>query len=138
MPIGLGKDMKGFSDDEIKSMIEKEIGSLTPYYGKLGNGPSNYYSLENFKGKIGFISAVNHKFCEECNRVRLTSEGFLKACLQYENGSDLRSLIRNKSNKEEIIKVIEDTIYNKPESHNFNIVYEEKDAEKKGMSQIGG
>lgn len=138
MPIGLGKDMKGFSDDEIKSMIEKEVGHLTPYYGELGNGPSKYYSLENFKGKIGFISAVNHKFCEKCNRVRLTSEGFLKACLQYENGSDLRSLLRNKSSKEEIKRVIENTIYNKPESHNFNIVYEENDAEKKGMSQIGG
>ena len=138
MPIGLGKDMKGYSEDEIKSIIEKEIGPLTPYYGKLGNGPSKNYSLENFKGKIGFISAVNHKFCEECNRVRLTSEGFLKACLQYENGSDLKSLIRNNSSNEEIIKVIEETIYNKPESHNFNRVYVENDAEKKGMSQIGG
>ena len=30
-----------------------------------------------YKGKIGFISAISHKFCESCNRVRLTSTGFL-------------------------------------------------------------
>ena len=83
MPIGLGKNMQGLNDEEAISLIEENIGKLTPYTGKLGNGPSNYYSLEGYKGKIGFISAVNHKFCETCNRVRLTCEGFLKACLQY-------------------------------------------------------
>ena len=87
MPIGLGRNINGLNDEEVMSIIEKNIGKLTPYNGKLGNGPSNYYSLEGYKGKVGFISAVNHKFCETCNRVRLTCEGFLKACLQYDIGT---------------------------------------------------
>lgn len=138
MPIGLGREMKGYTDDEIKNIIEENIGALKEYKGKLGNGPSNYYSLENFKGKIGFISAVNHKFCDACNRVRLTSDGFLKKCLQYETGSDLKKLLREGKSDDEIIKVIEETIYNKPESHMFSSKEKKEHIEIKGMSQIGG
>ena len=136
MPIGLGRNMDGFTDEEIIEIVERNIGKLTPYHGKLGNGPSNYYSLEGYKGKIGFISAVNHKFCENCNRVRLTCEGFLKACLQYSIGTDLRALLRSGKSDEEILDAIKDTIYNKPEEHNFNLIIEKE--EQKGMSQIGG
>ena len=138
MPIGLGKNMQGLNDDEVISLIEKKIGKLTPYNGKLGNGPSNYYSLEGYKGKIGFISAVNHKFCETCNRVRLTCEGFLKACLQYDIGTDLKSMMRNGKSDEEILEAIKSTIYNKPESHNFRIIKDDEKEEHRGMSQIGG
>lgn len=136
MPIGLGRNMKGFSDEEIIEIVEKNLGKLTPYHGKLGNGPSTYYSLEGYKGKIGFISAVNHKFCESCNRVRLTCEGFLKACLQYSIGTDLRVLLRSGKSDEEILEAIKNTIYNKPEEHSFNLIIEKE--EQKGMSQIGG
>ena len=139
MPIGLGKNIKGLNDEEVTSLIEKNIGKLTPYNGKLGNGPSNYYTLKDYKGKIGFISAVNHKFCETCNRVRLTCEGFLKACLQYDIGTDLRSMLRNGVSDDEILKAVESTIYNKPESHNFNLIKEEDEkVENRTMSQIGG
>lgn len=139
MPIGLGRNMNGLNDEEVMSIIEKNIGKLTPYNGKLGNGPSNYYSLEGYKGKVGFISAVNHKFCETCNRVRLTCEGFLKACLQYDIGTDLRTMLRNGSSDEEILEAVKSTIYNKPESHNFNLIKnEEEKVEYRGMSQIGG
>lgn len=138
MPIGLGRNMKGFTDEEIIDIVEHNLGKLTPYHGKLGNGPSNYYSLEGYKGKIGFISAINHKFCESCNRVRLTCEGFLKACLQYDIGTDLRVLLRSGKSDEEILEAIKNTIYNKPESHNFNLIVEKDNEEKKGMSQIGG
>lgn len=136
MPIGLGRNMKGFTDEEIIEIVERNIGKLTPYHGKLGNGPSNYYSLEGYKGKIGFISAVNHKFCESCNRVRLTCEGFLKACLQYSIGTDLRELLRSGKSDEEILEAIKNTIYNKPEEHSFNLIIEKE--EQKAMSQIGG
>lgn len=136
MPIGLGRNMKGFSDEEVIDIVEKNLGKLTPYHGKLGNGPSTYYSLEGYKGKIGFISAVNHKFCESCNRVRLTCEGFLKACLQYNIGTDLRELLRSGKSDEEILEAIKNTIYNKPEEHSFNLIIEKE--EQKAMSQIGG
>ncbi|MFR5557094.1 MAG: hypothetical protein ACLTKE_09830 [Coprococcus sp.] len=44
-------------------------------------------NLPEFQGKIGFISAVSHKFCNQCNRIRLTCDGKLRLCLQSENAS---------------------------------------------------
>lgn len=137
MPIGLGKDMAGYSNEEIISIIENKIGNMTPYKGELGNGPSDYLSLEGHKGKIGFISAVSHKFCENCNRVRLTSDGFLKRCLQYKYGCDLKSMLRIGKSNDEILKIIEETIYNKPKNHHFN-KENKKNSETKAMFQIGG
>lgn len=138
MPIGLGKNMKGISEDKIKEIVEEELGKITPYDKLLGNGPSGYYTIDNFKGKIGFISAVTHKFCDSCNRVRLTSQGFLKTCLQYDKGTDLRVLVRNKLNKEDLIQILKNTIYNKPLKNNFLEENLLEDLEKHAMSQIGG
>lgn len=138
MPIGLGKNMLGFKEDELKDLINKECGPLTNFNEKIGNGPSNYYSLEGFEGRLGFISAVSHKFCDKCNRVRLTSQGFLKACLQYEEGTDLRKLIHNGTSQSDLVKVIKKTIFNKPKSHLFLEDRDDENFEKGVMSQIGG
>lgn len=119
MPIGIGRFMKGISENEIKFMIEEKFGELTTFNGKIGNGPSRYYTLNGFKGKIGFISAITHEFCEECNRIRLTSQGFLKTCLQYDKGIDLRKLLAHEYNESDIIKLISEAVYNKPKSHKF-------------------
>jgi len=111
--------------------------------------------LEGFQGKIGFISAISHQFCDSCNRVRLTSEGYLKNCLQYANGIDLKSLMRQGISDEELIGAIREAISHKPKEHHFNeVVNKEKDnlsniqndisknidqeLESRRMSQIGG
>ena len=138
MPIGLGKKINRASEDRIKIIIEENFGKLTPFNESIGNGPSNYYSLDNFQGKIGFISAVSHKFCEKCNRVRLTSNGFLKTCLQYSEGQNLKTLIRSGKNDEEIIEVIKKTIYNKPRENRFLEADYYENFEQNIMSQIGG
>ena len=75
MPIGCGMEFKGMSEEELTELLEKRFGSLTLYQGEpLGNGPSRYYEAQGFEGKLGFISAVSHKFCKDCNRIRLTSQ----------------------------------------------------------------
>ena len=104
---------------------------------RYGNGPCHYYEIAGFKGKIGFISAMTHKFCNQCNRVRLTSEGFMKGCLQYQEGTDLRELMRGGCADSELKKAIYQVIWNKPVSHNFYEAKTEQD-EIRGMSQIGG
>lgn len=140
MPIGFGKNMKSYSEDEIKEIIERKIGPLEEYKGRLGNGPSHYYSLEGYKGKIGFISAINHKFCDDCNRVRLTSEGFLKSCLHFNSGVNLKELINKGVDDDTLLKAIEESIHNKPKGHNFNKIdiQSKEKIDKRSMSQIGG
>ena len=120
----------------LKQLREK-YGTPSPCQEKLGNGPAHYYSFPGFFGKIGFISALSHKFCGSCNRVRLTSQGFLKTCLQYETGTDLRKLLREGASQETLKRAVEQAVRDKPQSHRFG----EKDTgevETHMMSQIGG
>lgn len=119
MPIGLGKEMKSYTEDEIKQIIESKFGTLIPCNELLGNGPSHYYKIEGFKGKIGFISAISHQFCSSCNRIRLTSEGYLKNCLQYASGVDLKTVLRNGISDDALLETIQLTIMNKPKEHHF-------------------
>lgn len=139
MPIGLGKNYGFQSEEEILEELETAYGPCHPFDGTLGNGPGHYVSFEGFAGKIGFISAISHKFCERCNRVRLTSQGFLKTCLQYERGADLRELLRGGASDEEIRSAAEAAIRSKPASHQF-LQRRETDTDKEThtMSQIGG
>lgn len=141
MPIGLGKGYRGKYEDDILRELEKRYGPCREFHGKLGNGPGHYYEFQGFAGKIGFISAISHKFCDQCNRVRLTSQGYLKTCLQYETGADLREPLRNGADDETIRWIIEQAILRKPMSHQFlqeELKKEEKEMEHRTMSQIGG
>ncbi len=143
MPIGTGreyvyKDTEGVNqENRIHELLKNTFPNISYCNEKLGNGPSKYYNIEGFCGKIGFISAMSHKFCENCNRIRLTSEGFLKTCLQYEVGENLFTLLRNNAKDEEIIEKITNAISKKPLGHEF----QDKNMQNeqiKGMSQIGG
>ena len=137
MPIGFGKQFPFQDEESIKAVLEEVYGSMSPVTERLGNGPCHYYEVPGFKGKIGFISAMTHKFCSQCNRVRLTSEGFMKGCLQYQEGTDLRALMRGGCTDEQLKDAIYQVIWNKPASHNFYESKTEQD-EIRGMSQIGG
>lgn len=137
MPIGFGKNFRFVGEEEILEQLEKCFGKAELYRGRLGNGPCHYYSFSGFQGKIGFISAISHKFCSECNRVRLTSQGFLKNCLQYNTGSDLKAPLRQGMSDEELKALILDTIRNKPIGHRF-LEDHITDENNLGMSQIGG
>ena len=74
---------------------------------------------------------------QACNRVRLTSEGYLKTCLQYDSGTDLRVLLRNGASKEEIKEAIQRAVQEKPRAHQFT-EKQNGHGERHMMSQIGG
>lgn len=138
MPIGLGKNYSYYSEEDIIAILKEAYGPLEPVDTVLGNGPAHYYSVSGFEGKIGFISAISHKFCNECNRVRLTSDGYLKTCLQYEHGTDLKAVLRGNKEDSFLEQMIEQTIYEKPVSHNFKGDNPQGTYELDGMSKIGG
>ncbi|MCF2569628.1 GTP 3',8-cyclase MoaA [Mediterraneibacter glycyrrhizinilyticus] len=146
MPIGLGKEYFGVSGQEIYNILKERFGEAERCNGKFGNGPAVYVQFSGFQGKIGFIDAVTHKFCSTCNRVRLTSEGRLKLCLQYETGIDMRKLLRSGADDEVIKQEMRRVIYEKPACHHFadgrpdtpaSLSGDEK-LETRDMSQIGG
>ena len=131
MPIGLGNGFGGYSQDEILAVLEEAYGPAKTINEKVGSGPAQYYGFEGFKGRIGFISPMSHKFCSSCNRIRLTSEGLLRPCLGSDEGVDLRKPMRNGASDEELARIIHDGIVNKPSGHRFETT-------DSLMSKIGG
>jgi GTP 3',8-cyclase len=106
-------------------------------------GPARVYRLttpDGQTGKVGFISPISHHFCDQCNRLRLTSEGRLRACLLHNHETDLKTLLRQGGTDSEIQEAIRETILNKPKGHTL-----QNDQTETGMtncvgqmSQIGG
>lgn len=139
MPIGYGKCFTPVKQQEIEDRIGERYGEYSSYSGKKGNGPATYIQLKNhtFLGKIGFISAVSHEFCDSCNRVRVTSDGILKLCLCFEKGIDLKPYME-KGREKELETVIEEAILEKPKHHNFNTTDSTLTHESKHMWEIGG
>ena len=140
MPIGLGKKFGIVSGEQVYSILKNKFGEAAECTGRFGNGPAVYVHFPGFKGKIGFIDAVSHQFCNTCNRVRLTSEGYLKPCLQYGTGSDLRKLLRSGADDTAVRHEMRRTIYDKPACHHFAdcISGTGQTLETRDMSQIGG
>ena len=134
MPIGEGNKFTGISNEEIKDLIKNyEYKSLKQ---DKKDGPANYIKLKGAKGKIGFISALSNCFCENCNRIRITSDGMLKGCLNWKGGVNLKREIEKGISEEKIKDIIKDSIYNKPEKYLFK--KEDKNKEIRFMNQIGG
>ena len=119
MPIGQGKEKHTLKEAEVKQILCETYGTIRPCVEKLGSGPAYYRKIDGFEGKIGFISAISHKFCSGCNRVRMTADGFLKPCLQYGNGTDVREMLRNGADDSLIEEKMREAVFFKPDGHEF-------------------
>ncbi|MDR1193195.1 MAG: GTP 3',8-cyclase MoaA [Peptococcaceae bacterium] len=137
MPIGLGQREKGIAPAEVKRRLEEAFGPLRPWEGRLGNGPAVYYQLAGFRGKIGFIPAVSHGFCDSCDRIRLTADGYLKLCLARDTGVDLKGPLRAGASDGELAAAILAAIEKKPRRHGFGQA-EVEDKNSRDMHKIGG
>ena len=136
MPIGIAVNYKGATNEEVLKFITERYPNYEEVVRSKSGGPASYIKVNGAKGKIGFISAMSNCFCEECNRIRLTPEGFLKQCLHFDYGVDLKSMLRSGIKDDDLKKVIYENIYDKPEKHLFLEKSEHK--ELKFMNQIGG
>ena len=106
---------------------------LQPESGPQGNGPARTFRIPGALGTVGFISPLGEHFCENCNRLRLTSDGKLRSCLVIPNEVSLRDAVRA---GEPLDRYFEKAILNKPQHHNM-LVAMPADSQR-GMSQIGG
>ena len=114
---------------ELIEYVQKNY-TLNVYDKKLGNGPAHYYTIGDYQGYIGFIEALHNKFCQECNRIRLSSVGRLKLCLFHMDGVDLKPYLND---LEELQKTMAFWIFKKPKEHHF-----EEEHSSTVMNEIGG
>lgn len=128
--------------EEIKELIS-ELGVLTPFNNRHGEGPARMFDLESPDkkvGAVGFISPISHHFCDQCNRLRLTSEGRLRSCLLNDQETDLKALLRGGASDQEIMGSIRQTIMDKPQGHSLqdDLTAEQRPSCGGRMSRIGG
>lgn len=76
--------------------VQERLASLglEPLEDKSGPGPAREYRIPGGLGRIGFISPVSEHFCATCNRLRLTSDGYLRPCLLSDLEIPIREALR--------------------------------------------
>jgi cyclic pyranopterin phosphate synthase len=124
-------------EEEVRAMIESELGPLTPIRRDLeaGVGPANVYRLAEYeaRGRIGFISSMSAPFCDTCNRLRLTADGLLRSCLFDGGEVDVKPILRNGKSScrfDDLAQAMVDCVRLKPELHSRH--------GNQQMSRIGG
>ena len=136
MPIGCGNKFEFISNERIIHILNNIYGNSLLSNKIHGNGPAKYFSFDKLNTDIGFISAMSHNFCNTCNRVRITCDGKLKPCINFNDTLDIKNMIADKIDYNIIENKILESIYNKPKKHSFLINVENTDNRK--MYQIGG
>jgi GTP 3',8-cyclase len=140
MPIGNAQDWgEGFpapseryvSVQEMRAQLE--TWNLEPETSSHGNGPARTFRIPGALGTVGFISPLGEHFCQNCNRLRLTSDGKLRSCLVIPAEVSLRDAVRSVQPLDEYF---EQTLAQKPEYHDMHIAVPA--GTQRGMSQIGG
>lgn len=95
-----------------------------------GSGPARNFKPTGGDNIIGFILSRSEPFCNECNRLRLTSNGMLLPCLFSREGVDLKKVLREGG---DIREPFYEAVSGKPEKHNLNGI-----VQYQYMNQIGG
>jgi GTP 3',8-cyclase len=109
--------------------------SLSPI-GHANEPATSYGFADGAPGRIGVIASVTEPFCDTCNRLRLTAEGQVRACLFSLEETDLRGPMRDGASNEELAGLIRTTVWRKWSGHRINHADFVQPA--RSMSMIGG
>lgn len=140
MPIGneyLFSDRGWISSVDLRNTIRQRWG-LTESQVR-GAGPADVFQMPGAKGTLGFISQMSECFCDRCNRVRLSADGWLRPCLLNETGQiDLKTCLRAGVSTTQLQTQVRQLLNLKSE-----INFKQRDSGTVGsytrtMSQIGG
>jgi cyclic pyranopterin phosphate synthase len=91
-----------FSKKEMIEKLESGIGEVSPVLEQQISAPAKLYSFSDGIGTIGFIPSVTEPFCNQCDRIRLTSDGRFLTCLFENPGYDIKSYMRRGASDEEL------------------------------------
>jgi cyclic pyranopterin phosphate synthase len=120
------------------AQIIEAIDAVYPLIGEAeGNEPATtFHFADGAPGALGVIASVTEPFCDTCNRLRLTAEGQLRACLFAMGETDLRGPLRSGATDEELDRLIRANVWEKWEGHKIN--HPDFKRPDRSMSMIGG
>ncbi len=152
MPFG-GNDWKEtdwVGWEEIRARLLSAGYSLTPVEKGPFAGPADEYRVSSLgpegdvailhRGTVGFITPISDRFCDACNRMRLTQDGFLKGCLFGHNDVDILTPMRSGATDDELLAGIRRAAAIKEERHPMFVGMRKLELPLHGrnMSEIGG
>ena len=103
---------------------------------KRSNAPASRFRYVDGQGEIGIVASVTQKFCDTCDRIRITADGQFRNCLFSNEEFDLKEALRSESSDKEICELLEMAVSAKREGHGIGNVDFIRPA--RSMSQIGG
>lgn len=128
-------DEKFMNIDDVRHAVEA-LGELTPSRPQQWGGPAKVYRLPDAKGEVGFIAAVSRHFCDDCNRLRLTSSGKLMTCLFGHEDLDLAMLLRGGMEPLDIARRVMDVLRMKNAVR--TLPDNPEDRSRPSMTRVGG
>ena len=96
-----------------------------------GQGVSELYQAPGWKGSVGLIRPMTHRFCSSCDRIRVTADGRLKPCLHSAAEVNLRGL-----SGQDLVEAIRAGIAAKPRGHRMD--NGRASDSLRAMNEIGG
>ena len=103
---------------------------------KRTSAPATRYRYLDGQGEVGVIATVTEKFCDTCDRIRLTADGQFRNCLFAVSDYNLRDAMRGGATDDELAQIIEGAVHDKWAGHGIDTVHFIRP--KRNMSQIGG
>ena len=125
---------KGLNSDEILSIVSQKYPNLK-MVPRDTSSPAQYYELED-GFQFGIIEPHKDDFCAQCNRIRLTAEGFLIPCLYFEDAMSIKDAVRN-NRIDEAVDILKKVLANKPEKNKWS-TKDDNEVSTRAFYQTGG
>ena len=140
MPIGMVSPpqwkARYVSNEAVLDRLRAAFPDLAPLSDEQGSTSRNF-RIPGARGTVGVINPISHRFCDGCNRLRLTANGKLIPCLSDNYEYDLMAPLRAGSTDSEILQHARNAVAHKPVQSDFEgRVY--RGGSLRIMAQIGG
>ncbi|WP_430414237.1 GTP 3',8-cyclase MoaA [Parasphingorhabdus sp.] len=115
--VGADRTLAHISAEEFLAPLSDQY-TLKPIPHR-SSGPARYVSVEPLDLRLGMITPLSNNFCDDCNRLRLTTDGKIFMCLGHNAHVDLRAAIR-KDGITAVDQLLQQALKLKPLRHDFN------------------
>ncbi|SDC42700.1 cyclic pyranopterin monophosphate synthase subunit MoaA [Mycolicibacterium neoaurum] len=93
---------------------------LRPDASPRGSAPAQLWRVDGGTGTVGVIASVSESFCAACDRTRLTADGQIRNCLFATTETDLRRLLRDGADDDDIEAAWRSAMWAKAAGHGIN------------------
>ena len=126
------KEIQGLKSKEVLEIIAKKYNFIDEGFDK--SSPSKYFRMDDGY-RFGIIEPYGDDFCKQCNRIRLTAEGYLIPCLYFDEAMSIAEAVKKGDIKTAAL-VLKEVVKNKPEKNRWG--GEDSESSNRAFYETGG